>query len=144
MAAPGPRVPSAELTEAELVAWGERFGRELAFPAFIALAGDLGAGKTTLVRAIARAQGFLEPVTSMSYGLVREYASPKGPVFHLDLYRLEGAHELPQIGWEDILQTRGLVLVEWPERALGALPPDHRTLTLAHVDGRPDVRRLTW
>lgn len=137
-------MPVVELTESELVAWGERYGRDLHYPTFIALTGDLGAGKTTLVRAIARAQGEMEPVTSQSYGIVREYASPRGPVFHLDLYRLEGPQDLLQIGWEDILRLKALVMVEWPDRAMGQLPPDHVTLHLEHIPGRPDVRRLTW
>ena len=115
-------MPVVEVNEPELVAWGERFGRELAFPSFVTLGGELGAGKTTLVRAIARAQGFLEPVTSMSYGVVREYLSPRGPVVHIDLYRLDGPDQLPQVGWEDYLHLKGLVMVEWPERAKGALP----------------------
>ncbi len=137
-------MPAAELTEPDLALWGERFGRALALPAFVTLSGELGAGKTTLIRAIARAQGALEPVTSQSYGLVREYTSPRGPVTHIDLYRLEGPHELPPLGWDDILRSPGLVLVEWPERAAGALPPHATALTLEHVAGRPDVRRLTW
>ena len=137
-------MPVAELTEPELLAWGERFGRELRYPTFIALVGELGAGKTTLVRAIARGQGEMEPVTSQSYGIVREYSSVRGPVFHLDLYRLEGPQDLLQIGWEDILSLKALVMVEWPERAIGHLPADHVTLHLEHVPGRPDVRRLTW
>jgi tRNA threonylcarbamoyladenosine biosynthesis protein TsaE len=137
-------VPVAELTEPELVAWGERFGEKVTYPHLVALAGELGAGKTTLVRAIARAQGNLEPVTSQSYGIVREYYSPRGQVFHIDLYRLEGPQELPQIGWEEILRLKALVLVEWPERALGQLPLQFTTLSLEHVEGRPDVRRLSW
>lgn len=137
-------MPAVELTEPQLVEWGDRFGRALALPAFVTFSGDLGAGKTTLIRAIAHAQGALEPVTSQSYGLVHEYASPRGPVIHIDLYRLEGPDELPQLGWDDILRTRAIVLVEWPERAFGALPPEHVALRLEHVDGRPDVRRLSW
>lgn len=138
-------MPAAEFTEPELIAWGERFGRDLSYPRFVALSGELGAGKTTLVRAIARAQGTLEPVTSQSYGIVREYVCSRGQVFHIDLYRLEDARELPQIGWEDILgMKRALVMVEWPERAEGALPADRTDLHLEHVPGRSDVRRLTW
>ncbi len=137
-------MPVAELDEAELSLWGERFGRALPLPAFVVLRGDLGAGKTTLVRAIARAQGTLEPVSSPTYGIVREYVSPRGAVVHIDLYRLNSVDELHQIGWEDILRARGLVLIEWPERAEDALPPEHITLHLEHVPGRPDVRRLTW
>lgn len=137
-------MPAVELTEPELAAWGERFGAQLTYPTFIALTGELGAGKTTLVRAIARAQGALEPVTSQSYGIVREYQAPRGHVFHLDLYRLDGPQDLPQIGWGEILGMKALVLVEWPERAAGQLPPGHLTLQLEHVPGRHDVRRLTW
>jgi tRNA threonylcarbamoyladenosine biosynthesis protein TsaE len=137
-------VPAAELTEAELAAWGAAFGRSLTLPACVVLSGDLGAGKTTLVRAIARAQGTLEPVTSPTYSLVHEYSSPRGPVLHLDLYRLKSAEELHQLGWEEILRSRGLVLIEWPERAAGLLPEGHVELRLAHVDGRPDRRRLSW
>lgn len=138
-------MPVVELTEPELVAWGERFGRTITYPLVIAFAGELGAGKTTLVRAIARSQGALEPVTSQSYGIVREYLSAKGHVFHLDLYRLDGAQDLPRIGWDDILRVkRALVMVEWPERAAGHLPPGHLTLHLEHVPERPELRRLSW
>ncbi len=137
-------MPAVELDEPGLVAWGERFGRELRLPAFVTLSGDLGAGKTTLVRAIARAQGSLEPVTSMSYGLVREYLSPRGPVAHIDLYRLNGPDELPQLGWEDYLRLKGLVMVEWPERAIGHLPPGFIALRLEHVEGNPALRRVSW
>jgi tRNA threonylcarbamoyladenosine biosynthesis protein TsaE len=137
-------MPVADLTEPELARWGERFGRDLALPAWITLAGELGAGKTTLVRAIARAQGLLEPVTSPTYSVVREYHSPRGRVFHLDLYRLERPDELHQLGWEEIGRHGALVLVEWPELAREALPKGCTALHLAHVEGRPEVRRLTW
>lgn len=137
-------VPVAEVDEAALVRWGEAFGRALAVPAFVTLSGELGAGKTTLVRAIARARGATGPVTSQSYALVNEYASPRGPVIHVDLYRLRGPAELPQIGWEEILRAPATVLVEWPDRAEGFLPAGQVALRLEHVDGRPDIRRLTW
>lgn len=137
-------MPVADLDEAALVRWGEEFGRALNVPAFVTLSGDLGAGKTTLVRAIARAQGATAPVTSQSYALVSEYASRRGPVIHVDLYRLGGPAELPQIGWEDIVRARAIVLVEWPDRAEGFLPSGQLALHLEHVDRRPDIRRLTW
>lgn len=137
-------MPVADLTEQELLRWGERFSLTLDAPAFVTFSGDLGAGKTTLIRAITRALGALAPVTSQSYGLVQEHAAPRGSVIHIDLYRLSGPAELPQIGWEDVLRAKAIVLVEWPERAEGALPPAHTSLQLEHVHGRPDVRRLTW
>lgn len=124
--------------------WGVEFGRALTLPACVVLSGDLGAGKTTLVRAIARAQGTLEPVTSPTYSIVHEYHSPRGHVFHLDLYRIKSPAELYQLGWEDVMGSRGLVLVEWPDRAGDALPANHIALHLEHVEGRPGVRRLSW
>lgn len=137
-------MPVAELTEPELALWGERFGRDLVLPAFVTLRGDLGAGKTSLVRAIGRSQGALEALTSPSYALVHEYRSLRGTVLHVDLYRLNGPDELLHIGWEEIIRLRGLVMVEWPERAVGALPKRVIALLLEYVEGRPDVRRLTW
>lgn len=137
-------VPVAELREPELAAWGADFARTLPIPACVTLSGELGAGKTTLVRAIASALGVTEPVTSPTYALVHEYRAPGTPVLHVDLYRLEHAGQLPQIGWEDLLQSRAVMLVEWPERAHAALPPGHIALRLEHVSGREDVRRLTW
>lgn len=137
-------MPVADLNEQELVAWGERFGRELPLPAWVTLEGELGAGKTTLVRAIARAQGLLEPVTSPTYSVVREYSSPRGPLFHLDLYRLDEPEQLHQLGWEEIRRAKGLVLVEWPALARDAIPAGHIALSLAHIPDHPDLRRLTW
>jgi tRNA threonylcarbamoyladenosine biosynthesis protein TsaE len=137
-------VPVADLTEAALVEWGGGFVRDLKLPACVALHGELGAGKTTLARAIARGMGFLEPVTSPTYALVHEYHSPRGPVHHLDPYRIEGPHQLPQLGWEEMLRTRGLILIEWAERAGLALPDGTVHLRLAHVPEEPALRRLTW
>ena len=137
-------MPVADLTEEELVRWGAEFASALRWPAVVALHGDLGAGKTTLVRAIVGALGATEPVTSPTFALVHEYATPSGPVTHLDLYRIEGPAQLPPLGWEEMMRSSGLVLIEWPERAGAALPPDATHLTLEHVPQRRDVRRLRW
>jgi tRNA threonylcarbamoyladenosine biosynthesis protein TsaE len=137
-------VPVAEVTEAELAAWGATYAARLPWPSWVAISGPLGAGKTTLVRAVARALGVTEPVTSPTYALVHEYRAPRGPVHHLDLYRLDAPTQLAQLGWDDILQSSGIVLVEWPERAAGALPDGHRAITLAHVPARPELRQLSW
>ena len=72
------------LTRDELVAWGEAFGRAARAPLVVTLAGDLGSGKTTLAQAICRGFGVTEDVTSPTYALVHEYASPRGRVYHLD------------------------------------------------------------
>lgn len=131
-----------ELTRDALLAWGEAFGRGLRAPCVVTLAGDLGAGKTTLVQAICRGAGVREPVTSPTFALVHEYAGGVTPVYHLDLYRLRDPRELLGLGWDEIVSAHAIVLVEWPERAGDALPPDAVRLTLSHVPGRDDVREL--
>ncbi len=134
----------ADLNEAELIAWGEALGRALDAPAFLTLSGDLGAGKTTLAAAILRGAGVTEPVTSPTYAVVHRYTAASGrPVHHADLYRLRGPHELAAIGWEELLASPGLVLVEWPERAGDLLPGDHRAITIEHLPGDPTRRRVT-
>jgi tRNA threonylcarbamoyladenosine biosynthesis protein TsaE len=120
------------LTEPELLAWGERFGRAAQPPLVVTLAGDLGAGKTTLAQAICRGYGVREPVTSPTFALVHEYRAPRSPVFHLDLYRLTGPEQLTNIAWDEIVSSHALVLIEWPERAGDRLPP-HVPLDLEHL-----------
>jgi tRNA threonylcarbamoyl adenosine modification protein YjeE len=140
---PAVDMPSADLDRAALVAWGEQLGDSLVAPAVLTLSGDLGAGKTTLVQAICRGYGVEEPVTSPTFALVHRYAAVRSPVYHLDLYRLKGAQDLANIGWDDLLDERAIVLVEWPDRAEGALPEDARAIRLEHVERDPDLRRVT-
>lgn len=135
-------MPVAELTRDALRAWGRELGAALQPPAVVALSGDLGAGKTTLVQAICEGLGVREPVTSPTYALVHEYETARGRVQHFDLYRLRDAAQLAQIGWDEAVAGGGIVLVEWPERAGAMLPTDARRLTLAHVAGRDDLRAL--
>ena len=137
-------MPSAELTLAELTQWGEALGARLEAPSVVTLEGDLGAGKTTLAQAIARGYGVRDVVTSPTFAIVHEYRAPRSPVFHLDLYRLSGPHPLANIGWDDAMSAKAVLLVEWPDRAAGQLMPATHAITLAHVAGKPDVRSLTW
>jgi tRNA threonylcarbamoyladenosine biosynthesis protein TsaE len=132
------------LGEDELARWGEAFGYAAHAPLVVTLTGDLGAGKTTLVQAICRGYGVKEEVTSPTFALVHEYQSARTPVYHLDLYRLRSPDELEQMGWREIVSSRALVLVEWPERAGGAeaFPPERVPLVLEHIPGKPDVRLL--
>ena len=131
------------LTEAELVHWGESLGRAARPPLLVAVTGDLGAGKTTLVRAICRGYGVAEDVTSPTFALVHEYAAPRSRVYHLDLYRLEGPHELTNLAWDDLVTEHALVIVEWSERAGDRLPHDHVPLELQHLPDDP-TRRLLY
>ncbi|MFL5576518.1 MAG: tRNA (adenosine(37)-N6)-threonylcarbamoyltransferase complex ATPase subunit type 1 TsaE [Gemmatimonadaceae bacterium] len=131
------------LTRDELEAWGESFGRAARPPLLVTLSGDLGAGKTTLAQAICRGYGVRDAVTSPTYALVHEYASPRSPVFHVDLYRLAGEADLTNLAWDDVVgHPHALVLVEWPERAGRRLPAEHVPIDLEHVPGDPDRRLL--
>ena len=122
------------LTEDELRDWGMRLGRQIISPLVVTLSGDLGAGKTTLAQAICEGYGVTDEVTSPTFAIVHEYASPRGVVHHLDLYRIDGVGDLQNIGWDDVLRGEGLVLIEWPERAAGRIP-DHLPIELRHVPG---------
>jgi tRNA threonylcarbamoyladenosine biosynthesis protein TsaE len=131
------------LTEAELVAWGESLGHVAQPPLLVALTGDLGAGKTTVVRAICRGYGVREDVTSPTFALVHEYTAPRSRVYHLDLYRLTGPGDLTNLGWDDIMGEHALVFVEWAERAGERLPADHVPIELRHLASDP-TRRLLY
>ncbi len=104
----------------------------------VALWGDLGAGKTTLARAILQALGVTEDVPSPTFTLVQSYDTAP-PVAHYDLYRLKHAREMQELGLDDALDT-GAVLVEWPERAPEALPPEALHVRLALKDGARTAR----
>jgi tRNA threonylcarbamoyladenosine biosynthesis protein TsaE len=124
---------SAEATEA----LGARLAAAMPAGAIVYLQGDLGTGKTTLVRGFLRALGHTGPVRSPTYTLLEPYAPGGRPIYHLDLYRLADAEELEFIGLRDCLDGRAIVLVEWPERGHGVLPPADLTVTLSdHDNGR--------
>lgn len=130
------------LTEGELVAWGERLGRQINPPLFVTLTGDLGAGKTTLVKAICNGYGVVDDVTSPTFSIVHAYEAPRSAVYHVDLYRLDGPQDLQNIGWDDLVLADALVLVEWPDRAGDQIPGDHLPIELRHVPDAAERRVL--
>ena len=89
-----------------------------------AFTGEMGAGKTTLIKAICRHLGVKEPVTSPTYAIIQEYYYKKNNLFHIDLYRLKSAEEAIEAGVEDCLLSDSLCMVEWPERAMLLFPPE--------------------
>lgn len=109
-------------SEAETEAVGEELARTLTPGTVIAFTGDLGAGKTAFTRGLARGLGIDERVTSPTFTIVNEYQGGRLPLFHFDMYRLESAEELFDIGWEDYLRRGGVCAVEWSEKVAEALP----------------------
>lgn len=88
----------------------------------VTLSGELGAGKTTLVRGLLRGAGYAGPVKSPTFSLVEPYETGPGRLFHFDLYRLKDPQELEFIGMRDYLSMPALCIVEWPEKAGDFLP----------------------
>ena len=127
------------LSEQDLERWGERIGREVDVPVFLALKGPLGAGKSVLARAVARGTGVKATMPSPTFNLMftyqgqREVGGPPGVpirVVHADLYRIQDPGELWELGWEDLGGPSELILVEWPDRAGPLLPTDRWEVTL--------------
>jgi tRNA threonylcarbamoyladenosine biosynthesis protein TsaE len=99
----------------------------------VLLTGDLGAGKTTLVKHLGRALGILDPITSPTFSLVQEYhAERTGTVYHMDLYRIITPDELVQVGLEDYLDSGNLCLVEWPEVGAAWFNPPYVTVKIVN------------
>ncbi len=120
----------AEATEA----LGAALARTRPARAVVYLEGELGAGKSTLARALLRALGVSGAIRSPTYTLVERYPVSGGEAAHLDLYRLAAATELDFLGLDDLAAEAGLWLVEWPDRGQGGLPAPDLRLQLA-VDG---------
>jgi len=108
-------------SEEETIAVGERISRELPSRAVVLLIGNLGAGKTTLAKGIVKGLGGAQPdeVSSPTFTLIHEYGAH---VYHIDLYRLERPQELATLGLDEIFDREGIVLIEWGERLLDAMP----------------------
>lgn len=136
-------LPDAEAT----VALGRRLGAVLEIGDVVCLAGGLGAGKTTLARgAIAVWTGADEEAPSPTFTLVQTYEGAKGPLWHVDLYRLKGEDEVFELGLDEAFGAAAN-LVEWPERLGGALPRDRLDIALEPSgEGRRAVLtgRGTW
>jgi tRNA threonylcarbamoyladenosine biosynthesis protein TsaE len=124
-------------------ALGVRLGEALRPGDVVALVGDLGAGKTQLVRGVCRGAGVPDQqVSSPSFAIIATYRG-RLTVHHADLYRLSDEDELYATGFSDLVGGEGAVLVEWADRAPAALPAERLEIRLGHDDASPTVRRLT-
>lgn len=116
---------------------GKRLGSALPSGSVIALSGSLGAGKTVLVKGVAKALGITEAIVSPTFTLVQEYEGSM-PLYHLDLYRLSGEDEFESMGGEDFLYSNGLTFIEWSEKIESMLP---ESTIYINITINPDLSR---
>ena len=129
-------------TDATL-ALGRRLATHLEAGDVVALYGDLGAGKTHLVKGICAAHGVpVAAVTSPTFTLVNEYAGDAFSIYHLDAYRIERLQEFFELGYEEYFYGDGLCLIEWPAHVEPLLPEHTLRLRLTHLGG--NRRRIDW
>ena len=129
-------------SEAETEAFGERLAAALSPGAVVAYRGGLGMGKTAFTRGLARGLGCRGRVTSPTFTIVNEYEGPT-PLFHFDMYRLNGSEDLFDIGWEDYLSRGGVCAVEWSEQVEDALPPESIRVSFQRRPEADDWRTIT-
>jgi tRNA threonylcarbamoyladenosine biosynthesis protein TsaE len=102
---------------------GKAWGQEVQAGWVIALCGDLGAGKTQLVKGLAEGLAIKKPILSPTFSLVNVYTEGRVPLFHLDLYRLDTREQIAGAGLEEYFQPNGVAVIEWAERWFEAKPP---------------------
>jgi tRNA threonylcarbamoyladenosine biosynthesis protein TsaE len=138
----GPLTEIASRAAEDTISVGLRIGRSCGRGAVIALEGPLGAGKTTLVKGLARALAVEEPITSPTFTLISQYRGllEGRPVdlFHVDLYRLAHEMELEDLGLEELIGGQGITVIEWGEKAASLLPEDAVRVA---IDLAPDGTR---
>ena len=122
----------------ETVAFGERLATELQSGEIVALLGDLGAGKTALVKGIARGLGIEQEATSPTFTFIHEYRDGRLPLFHIDLYRLDAIEQALAIGIEDYLNPAGITVIEWAEKIETLLPEG---TTRIRIESLSETRR---
>jgi tRNA threonylcarbamoyladenosine biosynthesis protein TsaE len=129
-------------SEEETVALGERIARELPSKAALLLIGNLGAGKTTLAKGIVKGLGAAAPdeVSSPTFTIIHEYGAN---VYHIDLYRLQHPQELATLGLEEIFDRDAIVLVEWGERFLEAMPRDRIEIRISSIEENDRIIAVT-
>lgn len=126
-------------SEEETIALGEKLALALTRPCVVLLIGNLGAGKTTLVKGLALGLGAAVPdeVTSPTFPLIHEYGNA---VYHIDLYRLETAREVASLGLDEIFDRESVALIEWGERFPELMPPNRIEI---RIEGDGDEREIS-
>lgn len=127
-------------SEAEMLAFGQKFAQTLSLPAVIELVGDVGAGKTTFTRGLAKGLGVVEPVTSPSFTISKRYAFPDGELVHYDFYRLDDPGIMRDELSETLSEPNSVVVVEWGGDVAKLLPAHKQHLEIKlNEDGSREI-----
>ena len=129
----------------ETIELGKKIGSMLKPGDVIAMEGTLAAGKTTITKGIAAALGVDDTITSPTFCLISEYSGNKMPLYHMDVYRLDGAEDFLNLGVEELLYGPGVCIIEWSEKVRTVLPS--RTITLSistEADGSRKIEIHNW
>ena len=121
-------------SETEMLEFGKKLGAELDAPAVLELLGDVGAGKTTLVRGIARGLGVEEAVTSPSFTISKEYQGTKYRLVHYDFYRLGDPGIMSEDLVESISDKNTITIIEWGNSIQDVLPENHKIIEIKYID----------
>ncbi|MBQ0039502.1 MAG: tRNA (adenosine(37)-N6)-threonylcarbamoyltransferase complex ATPase subunit type 1 TsaE [Treponema sp.] len=132
-------------TSDETIELGRKIGALLKPGDVIAMTGTLAAGKTTITKGIAESLGVSENITSPTFCLISEYDGTKMPLYHMDVYRLEGAEDFINLGTEDMLYGNGVCIIEWSEKVQSELPKKTIYMTITpHEDGTRNICIKNW
>ena len=129
----------------ETVDLGEKIGSLLKSGDVIAMTGTLAAGKTTITKGIAKALGITDVVTSPTFCLISEYEGTKMPLYHMDVYRLDGPEDFINLGVQDMLDGDGVCIVEWSEKVSSELPKRTIKIEITPLeDGSRQIKIDNW
>jgi tRNA threonylcarbamoyladenosine biosynthesis protein TsaE len=121
-------------SEAEMIEFGEKIAENLSAPAVIELIGDVGAGKTTITKGIAKGLGVLDEITSPSFMISKQYEFQGGRLVHYDFYRLNDPGIMSEDLMENVRDAQTITVVEWADSVADLLPDGHRKFSIKLMD----------
>ena len=131
-------------TSEETIELGFKIGQKLKKGNIIAMQGTLAAGKTTITKGIAKALEITDTITSPTFCLISEYYG-KMPLYHMDVYRLEGSEDFENLGTEDMLYGDGICIIEWSEKIMDSLPKETIIINIQpQDDGSRKIQISNW
>ncbi len=132
-------------TSLETISLGEKIGKLLKPGDVLAMTGTLAAGKTTITKGIAKALGIKEDITSPTFCLISEYEGTKMPLYHMDVYRLDGEEDFLNLGVEEMLYGNGVCIIEWSEKVKKELPKKTIFIEITPFDnGERQIKIENW